>query len=164
MGASIGSGSTTDYSRFRCAHSSTRSDDAFDILADIVQNPAFAAGGDRARARQSPDAGVQQKDNPDAVARAVLYEALYGKSHPYGYIELGTAGSVAAISSVTNCGFLAQGLCAGQCRADRCRRRDRGRAARAWRRRISASGVVKQALPPAARSAAEVNARIARGG
>ena len=73
-------------------------DDAFDILADIVQNPAFAPEEiERVRASRQTQL-LQMNDNPDAVARSVLYDALYGKSHPYGYIELGTAASIKAIT------------------------------------------------------------------
>jgi zinc protease len=61
-----------------------------------VRNPAFAAEEiERVRANRQTQV-LQLSDNADAVARAVLYEALYGKAHPYGFIELGTAESVAA--------------------------------------------------------------------
>jgi len=96
MGASIGSGSTTDYSALSLRTLTHTVNDAFDILADIVQNPAFAAEEiERVRANRQTQV-LQLSDNADAVARAVLYEALYGKAHPYGFIELGTAESVAA--------------------------------------------------------------------
>jgi zinc protease len=98
MGASIGSGSTTDYSSLSLRTLRHTVDDAFGILADIVQNPLFAPEEvERVRASRETQA-LQLRDNPDAVARAVLYDALYGKTHPYGYIELGTAASIKAIS------------------------------------------------------------------
>jgi zinc protease len=98
MGASIGSGSTTDFSSISLRALKHTADDAFGILADIVQNPAFAPEEiERVRVSRNTQF-AQLRDNPDAMARSVLYDALYGKAHPYGYIELGTGASIAAIT------------------------------------------------------------------
>ncbi len=98
MGASIGSGSTTDFSSVSLVSLKHTVNDAFGILADIVQNPAFApAEIERVRSSRKTQL-LQQRDNPDALARRALYEALYGKQHPYGYTELGTAQSNGSIT------------------------------------------------------------------
>ena len=98
MGASISSGSTTDYSSVALRTLKHTVDEALGILADIVQNPAFAPD-EIERVRVSRQTQIRQlQDNPDAIARGVLYEALYGKVNPYGYIELGTSESVTAIT------------------------------------------------------------------
>jgi zinc protease len=109
MGASIGSGSTTDYSSVSSRSLKSTADSVFDILADIVQNPAFAPEEiERLRASRQTQL-LQQNDNPDGLARSALYEALYGKQHPYGYIELGTAQSNAAITRDELVNFWKQG-------------------------------------------------------
>ena len=130
MGASISSGSTTDYSSVSLRSLKNTADNALDILADIVQNPAFAPEEiERVRSSRQTQL-LQQNDNPDALARRALYEALYGTQHPYGYIELGTPQSNRQHHPRRTGEVLEAGLCAGQLGADRGRRRDRGGTAR----------------------------------
>jgi zinc protease len=113
MGASLGSGSTTDYSSVTLHSLKNTADDAFGIMADVVQNPAFAAEEiERVRASRKTQL-LQQNDSPEALARRALLEALYGKSHPYGYIELGTAQSNAGITRDEVLGFWQQGYAPG---------------------------------------------------
>jgi zinc protease len=113
MGASIGTGSTTDYSSVSLRTLKNSVDNAFDILADIVQNPAFATEEiERVRSSRQTQL-LQQRDNPDALARRTLYEALYGKQHPYGYIELGTAQSNTSITRDELVKFWQQGYAPG---------------------------------------------------
>ncbi|TFW35758.1 M16 family metallopeptidase [Massilia horti] len=63
---------------------------ALDVLADVVQHPAFPnAEVERQRASRLGDL-VGQRDSPEAVAAVAAVAALYGPSHPYGYAQLGT--------------------------------------------------------------------------
>jgi zinc protease len=113
MGASISSGSTTDYSSVSLRSLKTTADNALDILADIVQNPAFAPEEiERVRSSRKTQL-LQQNDNPDALARSALYDALYGKQHPYGYIELGTTQSNTSITRDELVKFWQQGYAPG---------------------------------------------------
>jgi zinc protease len=113
MGASLGSGSTTDYSSVSLHSLKNTVDDAFGIMADVVQNPAFAAEEiERVRASRKTQL-LQQNDSPEALARRALLEALYGKTHPYGYIELGTPQSNAGITRDELVGFWQQGYAPG---------------------------------------------------
>src|SRR5262249_21026024 len=41
---------------------------------------------------------VQQREDPNRVASAVMYSALYGSQHPYGYTEIGTEASNKALT------------------------------------------------------------------
>ena len=69
-----------------------------DVMADVARRPAFPAEEiDRQRASRLASL-VQQRENPNAVAAAVMAAALYGPSHPYGYTELGTETSNKAMS------------------------------------------------------------------
>jgi zinc protease len=113
MGASINSGSTTDYSSVSSRSLKTTADSVLDILADIVQNPAFAPEEiERLRSSRQTQL-LQQNDNPDGLARSALYEALYGKQHPYGYIELGTPQSNRSITRDELVNFWKQGYAPG---------------------------------------------------
>lgn len=67
---------------------------ALDLLADLVQHPAFGEK-DLARVRaERQTALLQMRDQPFALAIEVGNRALYGSANPYGYIELGTAESL----------------------------------------------------------------------
>ena len=71
---------------------------ALDILADLVQRPAFPiAEVERQRDSRVNDL-IQQRDDPEAVAAVAAAGALYGSAHPKGYGQLGTE---PAIRSVT---------------------------------------------------------------
>jgi len=69
------------------------------LLADVVRHPAFPSEEvDRQRASRLAQL-VQQRENPNAIASAVVAAALYGPSHPYGFTELGTEASNKAITA-----------------------------------------------------------------
>ena len=61
----------------------------FELLADVVRRPGFPADEiERQRASRLASL-VQQRENANAAATAVMAAALYGSGHPYGYTELG---------------------------------------------------------------------------
>jgi len=69
-----------------------------EVLADVVRHPTFpTAEVDRQRASRLASL-VQQRENANAVAGAVMAAALYGPSHPYGFTELGTEASNRALT------------------------------------------------------------------
>ncbi|MDC8759645.1 M16 family metallopeptidase [Janthinobacterium fluminis] len=71
---------------------------ALDVLADIVQHPAFPeAEVERQRASRL-GALAQERENAPAVAARVEAAALYGAAHPYGYPQLGTEAALKATS------------------------------------------------------------------
>jgi zinc protease len=90
LGAFLGSGSSTDASTVSLLSLKSTFAQALDVLADVVQHPAFpTAEVERQRAARI-GALAQQRDNPEAVAAVAAAGALYGAKHPYGYGQLGT--------------------------------------------------------------------------
>ncbi|MDP9108502.1 MAG: insulinase family protein, partial [Pseudomonadota bacterium] len=67
---------------------------SLDLLADIVQNPAFPTEEvERNRASRLGELS-QERENAPAVANRVAAAALYGDQHPYGTVELGTESAI----------------------------------------------------------------------
>jgi zinc protease len=67
---------------------------AFDVLADVVQHPAFPTAEVERQRASVVAALAQQRDEPEAVAAVAAAGALYGPAHPYGYGRLGTEPAV----------------------------------------------------------------------
>jgi zinc protease len=98
LGASISARSSTDSSSVSLFTLKHTAEQAFDLFADVALHPAFSpAEIERVRTSRLTQL-VQQRDNPTMIARSVFNQALYGKSHPYGYNELGTPDAVRAIT------------------------------------------------------------------
>jgi zinc protease len=90
LGAFLDSASTADASIVSLLSLRTTFPQALDVLADVVQHPAFPhAEVERQRASRLGEL-AQQRDNPEAVAAVAAAGALYGPEHPYGYGQLGT--------------------------------------------------------------------------
>lgn len=71
---------------------------AIDVMADVIQHPAFAADEiERARARRL--AALQQEaDSPRTIASNLAVRTVYGDAHPYGRSLTGNEQSVRAIT------------------------------------------------------------------
>jgi zinc protease len=68
----------------------------FELMNDIVMNPAFAAE-ELAREQQQAESNlVANMQDPDFLADAVLARAIYG-NHPYGHLQGGTLKSIPKI-------------------------------------------------------------------
>ncbi len=68
------------------------------LMADVVQNPAFAAK-DVARVKEQRLATIgQQLASPQGIASRAMLPLVYGADHPYG--KVGAAGTTAAIGGV----------------------------------------------------------------
>jgi zinc protease len=98
IGASLNGTSSKDASFVSISALRRNFPAALDLLADAVVNPAFPeAEVDRQRASRL--ATLQQaRNDPDTIATATAIAALYGKLHPYGYMELGTEASTRGTS------------------------------------------------------------------
>src|SRR5437762_9571631 len=69
---------------------------AFELLNDILMNPAFAQD-ELARSQQQSLSGLAaQLEDPDFIANAIFNREIYGK-HPYGHLESGTPASIPKI-------------------------------------------------------------------
>jgi zinc protease len=98
IGASLSTGSTSDASAINVRTLKKNADAAFDLVADVLLQPAFAAKElDRVRNNRLTQI-LQQRDNPNALANRVFNNALYGVNHPYGFTELGTEESIKGIT------------------------------------------------------------------
>jgi zinc protease len=90
LGAFLGSASSADASTISLLALKSSFAPALDVLADVVQRPAFpSAEVERQRASRLGDL-MRQRDEPAAVAAVAAAGALYGAQHPYGYGQLGT--------------------------------------------------------------------------
>ena len=78
---------------------------ALDVLADVVQHPAFKAA-DIERLRGQKLTGLEQKNGyPGAIAADQLARLLYGNKHPWGKPAGGTPKSIASITAKDLAGF-----------------------------------------------------------
>ena len=76
---------------------SNTTDASFDLLADVVQHPAFSPEEVERVRKQRLTSIVQEADQPTQAVQRVGIKALYG-DQPYGYRPIGTAASVKAIT------------------------------------------------------------------
>jgi zinc protease len=96
LGAFLGSASTADASTVSLLALRSTFPQALDVLADVVQHPAFpTAEVERQRASRLGEL-TQQRDDPALVAAVAAAGALYGPEHPYGYGQLGTEQAIRA--------------------------------------------------------------------
>jgi predicted Zn-dependent peptidase len=79
---------------------------SFALFADVVRNPAFAAGEIERLRTQQLTGIAQELNNPNALAARAVAPTLYGANHPYGAVSgSGTVGSVRAITRDDLTGF-----------------------------------------------------------
>jgi zinc protease len=98
LGASLATSSSMDATTISARSLTKNFPATLEILSDVVLNPSFPAE-EIERQRASRLAGlIQQRDNPAQVAAQVTAAVLYGSKHPYGYSEVGTEGSVKAMT------------------------------------------------------------------
>jgi len=96
LGAFLGSSASTDASTVSLLALRSTFPQALDVLADVVQHPAFpTAEVERQRAARLGEL-TQQRDDPTLVAAVAAAGALYGSDHPYGYGQLGTEQAIRA--------------------------------------------------------------------
>jgi zinc protease len=98
LGASLYTGSSTDLSYVSFRSLKKNVDGAFELMSDVLLNPAFPAEEiERIRNDRLTEI-LQQKDNPNITAAKVFSNIIYGQNHPYGYTELGTEESNKALT------------------------------------------------------------------
>lgn len=56
----------------------------FELMSDVVLNPAFPQAELDKLKKQTKSALASQKDNPNAIATKVANVVMFGKNHPYG--------------------------------------------------------------------------------
>jgi zinc protease len=98
LGGSLQTSSSMDASQVFAGSLKRTFPDMLALVGDVVRHPNFPQEEvDRQRASRLASL-VQQREDPNRVASAVMYSALYGQQHPYGYTEIGTETSNKVIS------------------------------------------------------------------
>jgi zinc protease len=108
LGASLGTSSSMDATTISARSLTKNFPATLEILADVTLYPSFPAEEIERQRASRLAALVQQRDNPGQVAAQVTAAALYGPKHPYGYSEVGTEGSVKALTKDEMVGFWKQ--------------------------------------------------------
>jgi zinc protease len=98
LGGSLQTSSTMDASQASAGSLKRTFPEMLALLGDVVRHPTFPQEEvERQRASRMASL-VQQREDPNRVASAVMYSVLYGPAHPYGYTEIGTELSNKAMS------------------------------------------------------------------
>lgn len=98
LGASLSTGSAMDLSVVAFRSLKKNTDAAFELAADVLLEPKFPDSEVERLRHDRLTQILQQRDSPNTLAAKCFYNALYGASHPYGYMELGTETSNKAIT------------------------------------------------------------------
>ena len=97
LGASLNTGSSVDGSTIGCRSLKATTSATMSILSDVALHPAFPEKDvDRVRDDRVTTL-LQQRDSPNQTASRIMWSCLYGPSHPYGHITLGTADALKKI-------------------------------------------------------------------
>ncbi len=89
-GTEIASSSDSDRSTVSVSCLKQHLNSAFDLLADVVLNPAFALEEIERVRKKNLSALLQDSNNSPNTASRIFQELIYGKDHPYSYPQLGT--------------------------------------------------------------------------
>jgi predicted Zn-dependent peptidase len=99
LGAAIATGTTTDSSTISMTALVANLRPSLELMADIVHNPAFAAG-EVARLKDQRLAEIaQEQADPNGLAYRALGGAIYGTDHPYG--SVGGTGKASVIEALS---------------------------------------------------------------
>jgi zinc protease len=94
IGAEIETRSTSDWSGalIRCLKQNI--DPAFTLLSELTLTPAFGRDELERLRRERLGSIAQDRNNSRSLAQRTFYRLLYGESHPYGFLDIGTEDSV----------------------------------------------------------------------
>jgi predicted Zn-dependent peptidase len=99
LGASIGTGSTTDTSQVSMTALTANLLPSLELMADVVRHPAFAEP-DIARVKNQRLADISQEQaSPMGLAQRAIRPLIYGTQHVYG--SVGASGKAATIEALT---------------------------------------------------------------
>ncbi|HMA17820.1 MAG TPA: pitrilysin family protein, partial [Thermoanaerobaculia bacterium] len=98
LGASLRTTSTMDSTQTRGTSLRRNFEGLLELIADVNRHPAFPAPEIERQRASRLGSLAQQREAPGSVANAATFAALYGPSHPYGYLELGTEASNKAMT------------------------------------------------------------------
>jgi zinc protease len=97
LGATLTTGSSQDLAFVAVRSLKKTSERALELMAEVALHPEFPAHEIERLRKERQTQLLQQRDSPGALAARVLYGAIYGPEHPYGYTEIGTEESLKSI-------------------------------------------------------------------
>ena len=89
LGAFLDTGSSDDISTVSLLALRATFERALDVMADIVQRPAFPMAEIERQRADRIGSLMQQREDPETVAALAAASALFGPGHPKGYGQLG---------------------------------------------------------------------------
>ena len=89
LGAFLDTGSSDDVSTVSLLALRATFERALDVMADIVQRPAFPSAEIERQRADRVGSLMQQREDPETVAALAAAGALFGPKHPKGYGQLG---------------------------------------------------------------------------
>jgi zinc protease len=98
IGTSISTTSSMDSSRVSISALQKNAAAAMTLLADVALRPSLPADEIERQRGQRLSQLVARRGDPNAVANLVMFGALYGSKHPYGFTELGTEAGVTGMT------------------------------------------------------------------
>jgi zinc protease len=98
LGASLGTGSSIDGSTIACRSLKQTATATMAILSDVALHPAFPDKDVERVRNERQTALLQQRDNPNQTATRIMWNCLYGPTHPYGHNPLGASEALAKIT------------------------------------------------------------------
>jgi zinc protease len=105
LGANLTTGSTFDGSYVTFDVLKPNAEQALAIVSDVSLGPTFPEQDvERVRGDRLTSL-LQQRDSPFQIAFRVMYPALYGPTHPYGHVPLGTEEALKKITRDDIAGF-----------------------------------------------------------
>jgi zinc protease len=105
LGANLTTGSTFDGSYVTFDVLKPNAEQALAIVSDVSLGPTFPEKDvERVRGDRLTSL-LQQRDSPFQIAFRVMYPALYGPTHPYGHVPLGTEEALKKITRDDIAGF-----------------------------------------------------------
>jgi predicted Zn-dependent peptidase len=108
LGAELGATSSFDASAVRLNVPKRALEPALSIMADVALRPTFPADELERLREERLTALLQTRDDPAAVAGAAFPRIVYGDTHRYGTIAIGTTATLAAFTPQELAAFHAQ--------------------------------------------------------
>ena len=97
LGAQMGSSTISDGSSIWVEGLRQNIDKTLDVMSDIVLDPTFPANEIERVRNDRRTAVLQEKDSPVQTALRVTTASLFGSTHPYGHVPLGTEQAIQTI-------------------------------------------------------------------
>jgi len=98
LGATLATGSNTDVSYISTRVLTWNADAAFELMADCLLRPTFPHKEVERIRHDRMTHLLQQKDDPNVMALRVFLAGVFGEGHPYGFTEIGSEESNAAVT------------------------------------------------------------------